>query len=108
MTAAGAADASVEPPAALPGRPVARPRFTAEQAIPVAEAALDEAAALQRRGELAAAYESALRGYEAVSPHVGASDACRDLASRASRLLKDIAERQNRKVKPQPVETIFE
>lgn len=106
--AAGTADAPDEPPAALPGRPVAKPRFTAEQAVPVAEAALAEAAAAERGGEFTAAYESALRGYEAVAPHVGASDACRDLASRASRLLKDIAERQNRKVPPQPVETIFE
>jgi hypothetical protein len=106
--AAGIADAQNQQPAALPGRPAAKPKFTAEQAIPVAEAALDEAAAAQRNGHLVAAYESALRGYEAVSPHVGASDACRDLAGRATRLLKDLAEHQNRKIKPQPVETIFE
>lgn len=107
-TGSGDAHAADKPVAAFPGRPATKPKFSAEQAIPVAEAALGLAADSLRRSDLVTAYECALRAYEAVSPHTSRNDACRGLAGRASRMLKEIAERQNQKYKPQPIETIFE
>lgn len=104
---AGVADAPDQPAAALPGRRAAKPKYTAAQAVPVAQAALDEAAAAKRRNDFSSAYDAALRGYEAVLPHAATDETCGALATSASRLMKELAERQNRTFKPQPVETIF-
>lgn len=104
---AGVADALDQPAAALPGRRAEQPNYTAAQAVPVAQAALDEAAAAKRRNDFSSAYDAALRGYEAVLPHAATDETCGALATSASRLMKELAERQNRTYKPQSVETIF-
>jgi hypothetical protein len=104
----GATDMADEPPAALPGRPAMKPRYSAADAVPIAEAALADAVAARRRNDLSAAYAAALNAYEAVHPHTKSHEPCRELAARANRLLKEVADQQGRRYKPQPVITRFE
>jgi hypothetical protein len=104
----GATDIPDEPPAALPGRPAVKPRYSAADALPIAEAALAVATAARRRNDLSAAYGAALEAFEAVHPHADGHESCRELAARANRMLKEVADQQGRRYKPQPVITIFE
>lgn len=104
---AGATDMADEPAAALPGRPAVKPRYSAADAVPIAEAALADATAAKRRNDLAAAYAAALEAFEAVHPHVNGHESCRELAARANRLLREVADQQGRRYKPQPVHTEF-
>jgi len=104
----GATDIPDEPPAALPGRPAVKPRYSAADALPIAEAALADAMAAKRRNDLSAAYSAALEAYEAVHPHTKSHEPCRELAGRANRMLKEVADQQGRRYTPQPVITIFE
>jgi hypothetical protein len=104
----GATEIADEAPAALPGRPAVKPRYSAADAVPIAEAALADAVAARRRNDLSAAYAAALNAYEAVHPHAKSHEPCRELAARANRLLKEVADQQGRRYKPQPVKTSFE
>jgi len=104
----GATDMADKPAAALPGRPAVKPRYSAADAVPIAEAALADAMAARRRNNLSAAYGAALDAFEAVHPHADGHESCRELAARANRLLKEVADQQGRRYKPQPVITIFE
>lgn len=104
----GTGDDAALPAAALPGRPMAKPRYTATEASAVAERQLERAEASRRKRDIATAYDEALEAFEAVAPHAATDDHCNALLTRARRLLSDLAERQNRTTSPRPVPTLFE
>lgn len=106
--AAGAGDDAAQPPAALPGRPRPRPRYTVEKASQVAERLLGRAEASQRRKDVATAYGEALEAFEAVEPHAATNEACKGMLTRAKKLLAELAESQTRAVRPRAVPTLFE
>lgn len=107
-SAAGAGDAPDQPPAALPGRPLPKPRYDAAKATEVAENHLDRAVVSQRRGDLNNAYAEALEAFEAVEPHAATDESCKAVLSRAKRMLAELAESQNLKTRPRNVPTLFE
>lgn len=106
--AAGTGNEASQPPAALPGRPRPKTRYTASTAVEVAERHLRRAAANRDAGDLGNAYSEALEAFEAVEPHAASDNACQQLLSRAKRLCAELAESQNRDAQPRRVPTYFE
>lgn len=81
-------------PAILPGRPPEAPRYTAAEAVAVADRSLKAARRAKAGGDLAAAYQSATEAYAAVAPHAESNTACKKKADQASRLLEALAKQQ--------------
>lgn len=107
-TAAGTADDSSQPAAALPGRPRPRPTYDAATAVDVADKHLQRAARHKTAGDPGNAYAEAIEAFEAVEPHADTDDGCKRMLGRAKRMCEELAEIQNRKARPQPVPTLFE
>lgn len=97
-----------QPPAALPGRGAEKPKYGPLEAVAVAKAALQSADAAQSRNDLEHAFDEAVIAFEAVLPHAAKHQACGDLASRAAKMIRQIAAKTNRQVRPAAVPTVFE
>lgn len=90
----GTSNAAEKNPAVLPGRPPESPRYTAAEAVAVADRSLKAARRARAGGDLSAAYQSATEAYAAVAPHTESDAACKQKAEQASRLLEMLAKQQ--------------
>ena len=90
----GTSNAPEKKPAVLPGRPPESPRYTAAEAVAVADRSLKAARRARTGGDLSAAYQSATEAYAAVAPHAESDAACKQKADQANRLLEMLAKQQ--------------
>lgn len=90
----GASNTPEKKPAVLPGRPSESPRYTAAEAVAVADRSLKAARRARAGGDLSAAYQSATEAYTAVAPHAESDADCKKKADQANRLLEMLAKQQ--------------